>query len=206
VAEPLAWTLTLPQVAVTVAVAYLIGSVPFGLILARIAGVGDIRRIGSGNIGATNVLRTGRKSLAAATLLLDTAKGAAGPLLAAAWFAEEAALIAAVAAVVGHMFPVWLNFRGGKGVATGLGALLALSWPSALIAGAVWLLVAVTIRISSLAALVTTALAPFHVWFFAGPWTALTVAVVCILIWTRHRENIARLLRGEESRIGGRTK
>ncbi len=197
-----AWTLSLPDAAIAIAVAYLIGSIPFGLVITRLAGLGDIRKIGSGNIGATNVLRTGNKGLAALTLLLDAAKGAAGPLIAGAWFGPAAALAGAVAAVLGHMFPVWLGFRGGKGVATGLGALAALAWPSALIAAGVWLLIALTARISSLSALVTTALAPLHAWYFAGPRTALTVAIVCALIWVRHHQNIARLLKGEEPRIG----
>ena len=187
--------------AAALAIAYLVGSIPFGLILTRMAGLGDIRGIGSGNIGATNVLRTGNKTLAAATLLLDAGKGAAGALI-GGQFAPEGALIGAVAATFGHMFPVWLGFRGGKGVATGFGALAALAWPSAVIAAAVWLLSVLTLRISSASALVTTALAPFHAWYFAGPWTALAVGGVCALIWIRHHQNIARLLRGEEPKIG----
>ncbi len=199
--EPDAWTLGPGAVAVVVALAYLVGSIPFGLVLTRLAGLGDIRSIGSGNIGATNVLRTGSKGLAAATLALDAGKGVAGALL-GGLFTPEGALIGAVAATAGHMFPVWLRFKGGKGVATGFGALGALAWPSAAIALGVWLAVAIAFRISSAAALVTTALAPLHAWYFAGPWTALAVAGVCALIWVRHHQNIARLLRGEEPRIG----
>ncbi len=199
--EPAFWTMDAASTAAVLAATYLIGSIPFGLILTRMAGLGDIRSIGSGNIGATNVLRTGNKWLAAATLLLDFGKGAAGALI-GGLFAPEGALIGAVAATFGHMFPVWLGFKGGKGVATGGGALAVLAWPSALIAAAVWLLSALTLRISSASALITTALAPFHAWYFAGPWTALAVAGVCALIWLRHRQNIARLLRGEEPKIG----
>jgi len=199
--EPTAWTMGAASAASVLVTTYLIGSIPFGLILTRMAGLGDIRSIGSGNIGATNVLRTGNKRLAAATLLLDAGKGAAGALI-GGMFAPEGALIGAVAATFGHMFPVWLGFKGGKGVATGFGALAALAWPSALIAAAVWLLSALTLRISSASALITTALAPFHAWYFAGPWTAISVAGVCALIWLRHRQNIARLLKGEEPKIG----
>ena len=199
--EPAAWTMGAGWTVAVLAIAYLIGSIPFGLILTRMAGLGDIRGIGSGNIGATNVLRTGNKRLAAATLLLDAGKGAAGALV-GGQFAPEGALVGAVAATVGHMFPVWLGFKGGKGVATGFGALAALAWPSALIAAATWLLVALTLRMSSASALIATALAPFHAWYFAGPWTALAVGGVCALIWIRHHQNIARLLRGEEPRIG----
>ncbi len=189
-------------------ICYLIGSIPFGLILTRAFGLGDIRDIGSGNIGATNVLRTGSKRLAAATLVLDAGKGAAGVLIGgligAQISAPEAPLIGAVAVVVGHMFPVWLKFRGGKGVATGWGALVALAWPAGLIAIAVWVATVAGFRISSLGALVTTLVAPLPVWYFAGPWTALAAAVVSALIWIRHHQNIRRLLRGEEPRIGGK--
>jgi glycerol-3-phosphate acyltransferase PlsY len=201
--DPASWTLGLAGAAGVAALCYLIGSIPFGLLLTRLAGLGDIRNIGSGNIGATNVLRTGNKRIAAATLAMDVGKGAAGALV-GGLFAPEGALIGAVAAVVGHMFPVWLTFKGGKGVATGFGALAALAWPSALIAVAVWLAVALTFRISSLSALVTTLLAPLHAWYFTDPWPALAVAAVCALIWLRHRQNIARLLKGEEPRIGGK--
>lgn len=199
--DPAAWTIGLPAALGVFVLCYLIGSIPFGLILTRLAGLGDIRKIGSGNIGATNVLRTGHKGVAAATLALDAAKGAAGAL-AGGMIAPEAALIGAVAAVAGHMFPVWLGFRGGKGVATGWGALTALAWPSGLLAVVVWLLSAVLFRISSLAALITTAVAPFHVWYFVDGPTAIAVAIICILIWIRHRQNIGRLLRREEPKVG----
>ena len=199
--EPTAWMMEAGPTLAVLAATYLIGSIPFGLILTRMFGLGDIRNIGSGNIGATNVLRTGSKRLAAATLLLDTGKGFAGALI-GSLFAPEGALIGAVAATFGHMFPVWLGFKGGKGVATGFGALAALAWPSALIAIGVWLLAVLILRISSAAALITTALAPFHAWYFVGPWTALAVTGVCALIWIRHHQNIARLLKGEEPRIG----
>ncbi len=199
--DPASWTIGVWGAAAVAALCYLIGSIPFGLLLTRLAGLGDIRKIGSGNIGATNVLRTGNKRLAAATLALDAGKGAAGALV-GGLFAPEGALIGAVAAVAGHMFPLWLGFRGGKGVATGFGALTALAWPSGLIAVAVWLAIALTFRISSLSALVTTLLAPLHVWYFTDMWTAVAVAMVCALIWIRHRQNIARLLKGEEPRIG----
>ena len=195
------WTISLSGAVAAAALCYLIGSIPFGLLLTRLAGLGDIRKIGSGNIGATNVLRTGNKRLAAATLALDAGKGAAGAL-AGGLFAPEGALIGAVAAVIGHMFPVWLGFRGGKGVATGFGALAALAWPSGLIAIAIWLATVLIFRTSSLAALVTTLLAPLHAWYFTDLWTAIAVAIVCALIWIRHHQNIGRLLRGEEPRIG----
>lgn len=211
--EPVIWSLTLPEAAGAVAVAYLIGSIPFGLILTRLAGLGDIRAIGSGNIGATNVLRTGNKTLAAFTLLLDFGKGAAGALV-GGLFGPGAILLAAVAAVLGHMFPVWLGFKGGKGVATGGGALLAISWPAALAAAATWLLAAILFRISSLSALIATGLAPLYAWYlggidtslFAGLDAALPVGAICALIWIRHHQNIRRLLKGEESRIERNTK
>jgi glycerol-3-phosphate acyltransferase PlsY len=199
--DGVSWTMGAGTSAAVLAVTYLVGSIPFGLLLTQMAGLGDIRNIGSGNIGATNVLRTGSKSLAAATLLLDAGKGAAGAYIGGR-FGPEGALLGAVAATFGHMFPVWLSFKGGKGVATGFGALTVLAWPSALIAGGVWLLSALTIRISSASALITTALAPFHAWYFAGPRTGVAVAAICALIWLRHRKNITRLLKGEEPKIG----
>lgn len=182
------------------ALAYLLGSVPFGLVLTRIAGLGDIRSIGSGNIGATNVLRTGNKGLAAATLLLDGGKGAVAVLIAAR-YGPDMAVLAAAGALLGHCFPVWLRFRGGKGVATALGAWLALSWPVGLIACGGWLVVAALSRYSSVAALVAVAVAPLAAWHFQGPQFAELGAFMAVLVWIRHRQNIARLIRGQESRI-----
>jgi acyl phosphate:glycerol-3-phosphate acyltransferase len=187
-------------IAVAIA-AYLVGSIPFGLVLARLGGYGDIRAIGSGNIGATNVLRTGNKVLAGLTLLLDAAKGAAAVLVASEWGAEAAA-VAAIAVFLGHLFPVWLGFRGGKGVATGLGVLLAYLWPVGLGCLAVWLIVAAAARYSSLAALAGAVAAPILAWLVRPE--ALSIAVVLVLaalVLIRHADNIGRLMRGEESRI-----
>ncbi|MGE5503474.1 MAG: glycerol-3-phosphate 1-O-acyltransferase PlsY [Actinomycetota bacterium] len=186
------------------AAGYLLGSVPFGLVLTRAAGLGDIRAIGSGNIGATNVLRTGRKGLALATLLLDGGKGAAAALLAKVAGGDAAMLVAGFAAVLGHNFPVWLGFKGGKGVATTLGTLAAVAWPAAAAACATWLLVAFVFRISSLSALVALALAPGYALYFAGPEYALMAAGLAILGFIRHKANIIRLIRGEEPRIGAK--
>jgi len=179
---------------------YLLGSIPFGLVVTRLAGLGDIRQIGSGSIGATNVLRTGSKSAAALTLVLDLAKGGAAVIIARGWGAEGA-LVAAGSVVIGHMFPVWLGFRGGKGVATALGVLLALAWPVALAAALVWLATALIFHFSSLAALAaavgSAVLAPFLV---DGP-TAAVIAGIALLIILRHHANIRRLIAGSESRI-----
>jgi glycerol-3-phosphate acyltransferase PlsY len=181
--------------------AYFLGSVPFGLVLTEIAGLGDIRKIGSGNIGATNVLRTGNKALAAATLLLDGGKGAVAVLVARSLYGPEAAIVAGGAALLGHMFPVWLKFRGGKGVATGLGVLLAIAWPVGLIACGVWLLAAAVFRYSSLAALLAVAAAPVASWFLADRQIAGLALFLAVFVWLRHHENIRRLLTGRESRI-----
>jgi acyl phosphate:glycerol-3-phosphate acyltransferase len=181
--------------------AYLLGSIPFGLILTKVAGLGDIRKIGSGNIGATNVLRTGNKALAVATLLLDGGKGAVAVLVARYLYGPEAALIAGGAALLGHMFPVWLRFRGGKGVATGLGTLLAAAWPVGLIACGVWLLAAIAFRYSSLAALLAMAASPVAAWFLADHQVAGLALFLAVLVWLRHHENIGRLLTGQESKI-----
>jgi acyl phosphate:glycerol-3-phosphate acyltransferase len=188
-------------VAASLALAYLLGSIPFGVILTHLAGVGDLRAIGSGNIGATNVLRTGRKDLAAATLLLDALKGAAAVLIGGA-LAPGAAVVAAFGAFLGHIAPVWLNFRGGKGVATFLGALLALHWPSGLVFCVVWLAAAAAWRYSSLSALMASAIVPFSLAAFGRSDEALAYAVLAVLLWWKHRENIARLRAGVESRIG----
>jgi acyl phosphate:glycerol-3-phosphate acyltransferase len=186
------------------ALAYLLGSIPFGLLLTHGAGAGDIRKIGSGNIGATNVLRTGRKDLAAATLLLDAFKGTIA-VLAGAWLAPGAGLIAAIGAFIGHIAPVWLHFRGGKGVATYLGALFALHWPTGLVFCALWLLAAAVWRFSSLSALLASLASPLVLLSFGHPAAAAVVAGMTALLWWKHRENIARLLSGAESRIGQKT-
>jgi glycerol-3-phosphate acyltransferase PlsY len=180
--------------------AYLLGSIPFGLVLTRLAGLGDIRRIGSGNIGATNVLRTGKKGLALATLLLDGGRGAAAVLLGAAW-SPDMALVAAAGSLVGHLFPVWLGFKGGKGVATAGGILLALSWPVGLLAAATWLLIAFVTRYSSVAALAACVLAPLYAWALADGKRALLILAIAVLVVSRHHENIRRLLQGTESKI-----
>jgi glycerol-3-phosphate acyltransferase PlsY len=179
---------------------YLFGSIPFGLLLTRLAGYGDIRQIGSGNIGATNVLRTGSKGAAALTLLLDLAKGWAAVAIGEAW-SEEAALVAAACVVIGHMFPVWLGFRGGKGAATALGVLIALAWPVALGAVLVWLLTALVLHYSSLAALVAAVVAAVLAPFVADGATAVVIAGIALLIILRHHANIRRLIAGTESRI-----
>ena len=184
------------------ALAYLVGSIPFGLILTRIAGLGDVRQIGSGNIGATNVLRTGRKGLAAATLLLDAGKGALAVAVARG-FGDEFAAVAALAVVLGHLFPVWLRFKGGKGVATSAGVLLAYNPPVALATIATWLVMALLFRYSSLAALTAAVLAPLWAWLF-GPRATLPIAVVgaiALLVVLRHAGNIGRLIHGDESKI-----
>ncbi|UYN97399.1 MAG: glycerol-3-phosphate 1-O-acyltransferase PlsY [Enhydrobacter sp.] len=180
---------------------YLLGSIPFGLLLTRAAGLGDIRNVGSGNIGATNVLRTGRKGLAAATLLLDALKGAAAVLIAGT-FGPIAGAAAAAGAVLGHMFPVWLSFNGGKGVATTLGVMWALAWPIGAVACMTWLLIAAFFRYSSLAALVGVVAGAVAAWVVVDPRIAAVVTAMVPLVWLRHHENIRRLLAGTESKIG----
>ncbi|MBM3529621.1 MAG: glycerol-3-phosphate 1-O-acyltransferase PlsY [Alphaproteobacteria bacterium] len=186
-------------------VGYLLGSIPFGLILTRLAGAGDIRTVGSGNIGATNVLRTGRKGLAAATLLLDALKGAAAVLIMRRANGGDAALAAALGAVAGHMFPVWLRFQGGKGVATFIGALIAVSLPVAAAFGVIWGAVAALTRYSSLSALIACACVPPLLWHWTGQRAALVFLALAVLVFVRHRGNIARLMRGSEPKIGART-
>lgn len=183
-------------------IGYLLGSIPFGLVLARLAGYGDIRKIGSGNIGATNVLRTGNKPLAAATLILDSGKGAIAALLALVLWSPEVALFAGGGAMLGHTFPVWLGFKGGKGVATALGVLLAVAWPVGVIACATWLLMAVLFRISSLSALTALALAPVVAFLTgAGEGAVILAVFIAALVFIRHEANIRRLLKGEEPRM-----
>jgi glycerol-3-phosphate acyltransferase PlsY len=190
------------RIVLALVLAYLLGTVPFGLLVTRAAGMGDIRKIGSGNIGATNVLRTGRKDLAAATLVLDGLKGAAA-VVAGALIAGLGGVIAAgIGVILGHIFPVWLNFKGGKGVATGAGVLLAAAPLAGAAAAAIWLGVAFATRISSAGALAATAVAPLLAWVSAGGRIALMVLVVSALIWWRHAANIRRLLAGTEPRIG----
>lgn len=181
---------------------YLLGSIPFGLVLTRLAGYGDIRKIGSGNIGATNVLRTGNKPLALATLLLDSGKGAIAVGL--AWYLGGVTLaaIAGGAAFLGHCYPVWLKFKGGKGVATFLGTLLAIAWPVGLACCGTWLIAAALSRISSLSALVAAALGPIYAYFLAGPDQAWMALFCTVLIFIRHRPNIERLIAGTEPKIG----
>jgi glycerol-3-phosphate acyltransferase PlsY len=181
-------------------VGYLLGSIPFGLVLTRLTGYGDIRRIGSGNIGATNVLRTGSKGAAALTLLLDLAKGTAAVLIAKGW-GTEPALVGAGCVVVGHMFPIWLGFRGGKGAATALGVLIALSWPVALAAALLWLATALLFRYSSLAALVAALAGGALALLIVDRPTAFVIDGIALLIILRHHENIRRLLAGTESPI-----
>lgn len=193
---------------------YLLGSIPFGVIATKLGGAGDVRSIGSGNIGATNVLRTGRKDLALITLLGDGGKGALAVLI--AWLVTreagkeaQAALtaIAGSAAFLGHLFPVWLKFKGGKGVATFFGTLLAAAWPVGLAAGATWIVMAFLLRISSLAALTAAALAPIFVFALDRPYPIAVMALfMAVLIYVRHKDNIGRLLKGQEPRIGGKKK
>jgi len=192
--------------ALTALLAYLLGSVPFGVLITRAVGLGDLRSIGSGNIGATNVLRTGNKGAAAATLLLDAAKGGVAVLIARALLAEDAAQLAGLSAFLGHLFPVWLTFRGGKGVATFLGTLLALAWPVGLAACATWAVVAALSRISSLAALVAAALSSMWLFLFDRGEMLLLVVILTLLVYLRHAANLARLKAGTEPKIGTRSK
>jgi glycerol-3-phosphate acyltransferase PlsY len=189
---------------VSLVIGYLFGSIPFGMILTRMAGTQDLRSIGSGSIGTTNVLRTGRKDLAAATLIGDMLKGTVAVLIAGLAWGPGAAMLAALGAFIGHLFPVWLKFRGGKGVATYIGVLLGLFWPAALIFCAIWLVVAVATRYSSLSALIASFVAPLVLWWFGQPQLAMLFAGLTLLLWFAHRENIRRLLGGSESKIGAK--
>ncbi len=182
---------------------YLLGSIPFGLLLTRMAGLGDVRSIGSGNIGATNVLRTGNKGLAAATLLLDMLKGTTAVLIAAR-YGSEMAVWAGLGAFLGHLFPVWLGFKGGKGVATYIGVLLGLMWQAALLFLAIWIVVAVALRYSSLSALVACTVVPIALYFMGRPDLALLFAVLSVIVFIKHRANIARLMAGTEGKIGAK--
>jgi glycerol-3-phosphate acyltransferase PlsY len=181
---------------------YLLGSIPFGLILTRLAGTADIRSIGSGNIGATNVLRTGRKGLAAATLICDMLKGTVAVILSGYFGGPDAAMLAALGAFLGHLFPVWLKFKGGKGVAVYIGVLIGLFWPAAVVFCVVWLATAFTSRYSSLSALVASFVTPIFLWWFGHPALASLFVVLTLLLFYMHRENIKRLQAGTEGRIG----
>ena len=190
--------------ALTACLAYLLGAIPFGLLITRALGLGDLRTIGSGNIGATNVLRTGHRGAALATLLLDALKGAAAVLV-ARWFAgEDAAQVAGLAAFLGHLYPVWLNFKGGKGVATFLGILLALAWPVGLAACGVWAVTAALLRMSSVAALVAAATSSIWLLVFDQGRMLFLVMILTVLVYFRHAANIARLRKGTEPKIGAK--
>lgn len=181
--------------------AYLLGSIPFGVLLTRLAGAGDLRQVGSGNIGATNVLRTGRKGLAALTLLLDAGKGVAAAAIADHWFGPSMAVFAALGVVAGHIAPVWLRFRGGRGVATAFGVLFVFAWPVGVAAAAVWLGTAALFRYSSLAAILAIGSSPAWAWALVGVAEAEVTGLIAIAVIARHAGNIRRLLKGEESRI-----
>ncbi len=211
--DPTAVSPALPFLAVSLVAGYALGSIPFGLVLTRMAGLGDIRQIGSGNIGATNVLRTGRKGLALATLLLDAGKGAFAVLVARAVWGPDAALYAGFGALLGHLFPVWLGFKGGKGMATTLGTLIAIDWTIGLAACATWAVVAAVFRMSSLASLLAVALTPVYAWYLPRLWApgvemggdlqlVFFGVAIAVLVWSKHHTNIRRLLAGAEPKIG----
>ena len=200
--HPINWSLALPYYAVAFAFGYLLGSIPFGLLVTRLAGAGDIRTIGSGNIGATNVLRTGRKELAALTLILDALKGTAAVLIAYWYGGQDLAVLAALGAFLGHLFPIWLGFKGGKGVATYIGLLIAFAWQAALAFCLVWLVVVALARYSSLAGLVASLAALIFLWFDGYLQEAQLFALLTILMWAKHYANIARLVARTEPKIG----
>jgi acyl phosphate:glycerol-3-phosphate acyltransferase len=191
-----------PNLAIVLALGYMLGSIPFGLLLTKMAGLGDLRSIGSGNIGATNVLRTGNKKLAAATLLLDALKATAAALIAQALFGHNAGLLAGFAAFIGHLFPVWLGFKGGKGVATYIGTLLGVDYRMVLVFAVVWLSVAFLTRYSSLSALVATLVIPVALWILGVEEAALVTAAMTVITFWRHKANIERLIAGTEGKIG----
>jgi acyl phosphate:glycerol-3-phosphate acyltransferase len=183
-------------------IGYLLGSIPWGLVLTKLGGTQDLRSIGSGNIGATNVLRTGRKGLAAATLLLDALKGTAAVIISGYCWGPNAAMLAGLGAFLGHLFPVWLKFRGGKGVAVYIGILIGLFWPAAIVFCLIWLALAVALRYSSVSALVASVITPLFLWWFGHAALAALFAVLTLLLIVMHRENIARLIAGTEGKIG----
>src|SRR5256714_3882439 len=192
----------LPFYLAALAFGYLLGSIPFGLVFTKLAGTQDIREIGSGNIGATNVLRTGRKGLAAATLIADMLKGTTAVLVMYAWWGRDHALLTGVGAFIGHLFPIWLIFRGGKGVATFLGVLVAISWQAALVFAAVWLAVAAATRYASLASLLACAATPLYFWLDGERQEAQVFLLLALLTTFMHRGNIVRLWQGLEGKIG----
>ena len=195
----------LPYYAAAFVFGYLCGSIPFGILLTRLAGGPDLRTVGSGNIGATNVLRTGRRGLAAATLIGDMLKGTIAVVLTRHLLGHDFALVAAVGAFLGHLFPVWLRFRGGKGVATYIGVLLGIAWPAAIVFCAVWLAIAAVSRYSSLAALIASAVTPVFLWWRGDTTEALVFFLLSAVLWIMHRGNIGRLLSGTEGKIGARS-
>ena len=200
--HPINWSLVLPYYAAAFAFGYLLGSIPFGLVITRLAGTQDLRTIGSGNIGATNVLRTGRKELAALTLVLDALKGTAAVLIADRYGGQDLAVLAALGAFLGHLFPVWLKFQGGKGVATYIGLLIALVWQATIVFGLVWLVVAALTRYSSLAGLVASLATLLFLWFDGYLQELQLFGLLTVLMRAKHPHNIARLLAGTESKIG----
>lgn len=205
--DPISWEFAWPYYLAALAFGYVFGSIPFGLIVTRLAGLGDIRQIGSGNIGTTNVLRTGRKSLAAATLLGDALKGTVAVVIVNHLYGTEMALIAGLGAFLGHLYPIWLKFKGGKGVATYLGILLGLHLPVGALFALIWVSVAILFRYSSLSALAASLASPLLLYFaFGQVQMAEMFLLLTILLWAKHHENIGRLLRGKESRIGAKSK
>ena len=201
--DPISWQLALPYLIAALVFGYLLGSIPFGLVITRLAGLGDVRKIGSGNIGATNVLRTGRKGLAALTLLADALKGVAAVLV-AGLYGPDQAVAAGLGAFLGHLFPVWLGFKGGKGVATYLGVLVALAWQGALAFALAWLSVAIVTRYSSLAALVAAVVVPVALYLLNHVQAAELFTLMSVIVFFKHRANIARLFKGTETRIGAK--
>lgn len=199
--DPISWELAWPFYLSALAFGYLLGSIPFGLLITRMAGMGDVRSIGSGNIGATNVLRTGRKNLAALTLICDALKGTIPVLIAGLW-GPDTAIIAGLGAFIGHLYPIWLKFKGGKGVATYIGVLLGLKWFMVVIFGVCWIATALISRYSSLSALIASLLTPIILFWIGHHQLAELFALLTLLLWIRHAANIRRLLKGKESRIG----
>ncbi|MDP9811752.1 glycerol-3-phosphate acyltransferase PlsY [Rhizobium tibeticum] len=204
VSDLMTWQITLPIALAAAAIGYLLGSIPFGLILTKAGGLGDLRSIGSGNIGATNVLRTGNKKLAAATLLLDALKASAAAWIVGYFLGDEAALIAGFFAFIGHLFPVWIGFKGGKGVATYIGTLLGVAPIMVLAFAAVWLAVAFTTRYSSLSALVAMLVVPVALWMLGAEKVAAVMAIMTVISYWKHKTNISRLISGTESKIGAK--